>query len=183
MVQRCYNPNNKGYRNYGGRGIAICEEWRYDSKAFVAWALANGYEQGLSIDRIDNDGDYCPENCRWATRKTQQNNMRSNVLYTINGETHTCSEWAEIFGVDRNIFHHRAKYGWDLERILNEPRKEYFRRNKKPIVQLTLDGALVRRWDSAKDVEVETGMSRQAIRECCNGRRRTSYGYIWKDVV
>lgn len=182
MVQRCCNPKNKGYRNYGGRGIAVCEEWASDSKAFIAWALANGYEPGLSIDRIDNNGDYSPDNCRWATRKQQSNNTRKNILINIDGEIHTCAEWADIFGVDSNLFHHRLKEGWDLDRILNEPPKEFFRRNKIPIVQLTLDGGLVRKWDSAKDAGAETGWSRNCIRACCNGRLMTYKGYIWRDA-
>ena len=182
MVQRCMNPKNKGYHNYGGRGIKVCDEWLNDSKAFVEWSLANGYEQGLSIDRIDNDGDYSPENCRWATRKQQSNNTRKNLLLTFNGETHTCAEWADIFGVDRNRFHHRLKQGWDLERILNEPAKEFFRRNKKPINQYAPDGTFIRRWDSAKDVEKELGWSRNCIRACCNGHQMTCMGYVWKDA-
>lgn len=181
MAQRCLNPNNKAYHRYGGRGITICEEWANDSGAFVEWALANGYQDGLSIDRIDNNKGYSPENCRWATRKQQQNNMRTNVLATFDGETHTCSEWAEIFGIDRNIFHHRLKGGWNLERILTEPPKEYFKRNKIPIDQYTADGKFIRHWASAKDVEKETGWSRTHIRDCCNGKRELSYGYIWRD--
>ena len=134
MMQRCYNPKNKGYHNYGGRGITVCEEWSTDSKAFIEWALANGYQEGLSIDRIDNNKGYSPENCRWATRKQQQNNTRKNVRVTINGETHTYAEWAEILGVDKNRFHHRLKYGWNLERVLSEPPKAYFKRNKKHFI-------------------------------------------------
>lgn len=80
MKQRCYNPNVPYYKNYGGRGIKICEEWLNDSKKFYEWAENNGYKEGLTIDRINVDGDYEPTNCRWATYKEQNNNKRKDLI-------------------------------------------------------------------------------------------------------
>jgi len=82
---RCYYPKHKSYKNYGGRGITVCTEWRNDSAAFIEWALTNGWKKGLTIDRRNNDGNYTPQNCRFVSRYTQSNNSRNNKLFVAYG--------------------------------------------------------------------------------------------------
>lgn len=110
MLDRCENPNVENYPMYGGRGIKVCAEW-HDIQEFEKWAEQTGYEPGLTLDRIDVNGDYCPNNCRWATRKEQANNRRNTLYITFLGETHTLSEWAEMLGVNRSTLSSRYYRG------------------------------------------------------------------------
>jgi hypothetical protein len=96
MRQRCQNPNNHKYSRYGQRGIEVCDEWNENFKAFNYWAHSHGYERGLTIDRVDVNGNYEPSNCRWVDQKTQQNNRGNNFKLTVNGVTRTASEWSEV---------------------------------------------------------------------------------------
>lgn len=103
---RCYNLNDHKYSNYGGRGIEVCDEWRNNFQAFYDWSINNGYKEGLTIDRIDVDGDYEPNNCRWVDQKTQQNNRRNNTRLTYNGKTQTISQWASELSVNKKYYKH-----------------------------------------------------------------------------
>ena len=100
MKNRCFDINDKRYARYGGRGITVCDEWKNNFLMFYQWAIANGYNENLTIDRINNNGNYCPENCRWATAKEQANNRSSNVIYKIGNVTKQLSEWCELFGLN-----------------------------------------------------------------------------------
>lgn len=99
MKKRCYNPRDLRYHRYGGRGITVCNEWKNDFKSFYLWAINHGYSENLTIDRIDNDKGYSPDNCRWADRTTQCRNRSTNVNITIGNSTRTLTEWCEIFKV------------------------------------------------------------------------------------
>lgn len=120
MKERCFNPKRKEYVNYGGRGISVCEEW-LDSSKFIEWALNNGYSENLTIDRIDNNGDYCPDNCRWITKKEQMNNRRNNHYIIYKGCKKTISQMAEENGLSYSQLSKRLKLGWSIERAISEP--------------------------------------------------------------
>lgn len=116
IKQRCFNSNHKNYSRYKGRGITVCNEWKNDFLSFYNWSLKNGYKDGLTIERINNDGNYCPENCRWSTRKEQANNTSRNRFIFYNGEIHTVSEWSKKFGIKYKILEYRINKKLPLEK-------------------------------------------------------------------
>ena len=120
MRNRCSNPENKSFAYYGGRGISVCDEWN-EFLNFEKWAIQNGFEENLTLDRIDVNGNYEPENCRWISRKEQMRNTRSNHLLTYNGDTKTMAEWAEITGIPYSTLKQRInKYNYSVEKALNK---------------------------------------------------------------
>lgn len=125
MKKRCSNPNDPAYKNYGGRGIKVCDEWSKSFSDFRDWAISSGYDENaekfvFTIDRIDVNGNYCPDNCRWATPKMQCNNRRNNRNIIFRGECHTISEWSSIAGTPQDVIRYRLKAGWSTERAITE---------------------------------------------------------------
>lgn len=124
MRERCRNPQNREYVRYGGRGIKVCDEWKNDFRAFYDWAMSSGYDETAprgkcTLDRIDNDGNYEPTNCRWATAKDQANNTRRTRFIEFNGERHSVTEWARRLGINQSTLSMRInKYGWSVEKAL-----------------------------------------------------------------
>lgn len=125
MVNRCTNSNNPAYDKYGGRGIYVCDEWK-SFENFLNWANSSGYTEELTIDRVDNNGGYCPENCRWATNVEQANNKRSNHYVEYKGETKTIAQWADELSIPYKVLHNRIKsLGWDIERAFTQPIRQH----------------------------------------------------------
>lgn len=120
MVGRCCNPKDARYALYGGRGIKLCPEWK-SFKSFYSWAMGNGYSELLTIDRINCNGHYEPQNCRWATWKQQQNNRTNNALIIHNGKTLTRQQWAEVTGISADTIKYRLKSGWSIPEALETP--------------------------------------------------------------
>jgi hypothetical protein len=121
MRQRCLNPKNKDYHNYGGRGIAICEEWN-DYKVFYEWSIANGWAKGLSIDRRRNNEGYNPDNCRWVNHSVNNRNKRNSIMLTFNDETIDLSDMAEKYGLTpHNLWQRLYRLNWTLEKALMQP--------------------------------------------------------------
>ena len=118
MKTRCYDKNFMYYYNYGGRGITICDEWKNDFSKFYEWAINNGYEEGLTIDRINVNGNYEPNNCRWITKKEQNDNMNKTIFLEYNGKKQTISQWSKELNITRIALYERIKRGWSAEKAL-----------------------------------------------------------------
>lgn len=133
MRQRCYNDKSINWHLYGGRGIKVCKEWDEDFAEFRDWALSHGYDNELQLDRIDNDGNYEPNNCKWSSRVEQGNNRRTCVYITINGERKTLSEWCEKTGISRYTAYSRIRRGWEPERAVTEKEKSGKKLSEKDV--------------------------------------------------
>lgn len=121
MKQRCYDKKQSHYHLYGGRGISICDEWISNPVEFYRWAYANGYKRGLSIDRIDNNKGYYPENCRFIKKEEQSSNRRTNRYITIDGEVDIMTGWCRRFGISRNTVKSRIARGYSEIEALTKP--------------------------------------------------------------
>lgn len=129
MKNRCHNPRTPRFKDYGGRGITVCDEWKDNFQAFYDWAMANGYSDDLTIDRKDNDKGYSPDNCRWTTNLIQGNNSRHNHTVTYQGKTQSLSDWARTLGVSFHLLSNRINhYGWSVERAFTTPKGNQGRR-------------------------------------------------------
>ncbi len=125
MYARCYYPNNKGFHNYGGRGITVCERW-HEFANFLA-DMGERPTDAHEIDRINNNGSYEPGNCRWATRQENSRNRRTNHSVTHDGKTMCIAEWSEVTGLRYSIIHKRLANGWSPEKALTTPVQEQYR--------------------------------------------------------
>ena len=119
MKQRCGNPSHSSYKDYGAKGVKVCDEWKNFEK-FYAWAMANGYTESMTIDRIDNSHGYSPDNCRWVSAFDQASNKKNNHNVTWNGETHTLAEWSRITGIRSELLRYRLRRGMDLNLVFKK---------------------------------------------------------------
>lgn len=144
MKNRCYCKSNIKYKNYGGRGIKVCDSWLCDFQSFYSWSISNGYSDNLTIDRIDTNGDYTPDNCRWITAKAQNYNKRNNRKYEHNGINKTVTEWAaELGGKYGDSISSRIDSGWDVSKALTTP---IAKREKEIVIEIEGESKTVTQW-------------------------------------
>ena len=159
IKSRCYNRNETAYKNYGARGIVVCDEWLDDFMNFYNWSTENGYNNSLTIDRINVDGDYEPNNCRWVTMKEQQNNRRNNVYLTCHGKTQTMSQWADELGIKKCTIKARRKYGWSDEECLFGKVKTVHKLYKYDY----LTGQILKEYNTLQEASIDNNVTQQAI--------------------
>jgi hypothetical protein len=185
IKQRCYNTKCPEYDKYGGRGIKMCDEWRYDYSAFRKWALENGYDPNAkhmqcTIDRIDVNGKYEPCNCRWAPPDVQANNRRCNHRLTIDGKTKTVTEWSKISGVGSKTILYRLKNGWNekdavftIPEVRHRREKNIKKSHYTPVYCYETKMA----YKSVVEASEELGIGERGIFDALNGRCKHSHGY------
>ena len=183
MRRRCYGTYYTEYKNYGGRGITICEEWD-EYPNFKKWALSNGYDDSKSIDRIDVNGNYCPENCRWATKIEQANNTTRNRIVEYKGRKQTVMKWCRELGLPEKRTRTRLDRGWKPEDVFEAKKfaRPYGRRGtgKRPVKQFDLNANYIQTFDSITEAAKSVNGRSTNIGHVCMGKRHKAYGYYWE---
>lgn len=176
MRQRCNNPEAKNYRSYGGRGIRVCERWaKFDN--FLA-DMGTAPSPAHTLDRIDNEGDYTPQNCRWADVEKQQNNRRNCIHVTAFGETKTIAQWARATGLSRDMVQHRLYVmKMEPEVALIAERMSW---NQRAVLQMDLQGNVLQRFESLAAVRAQYGKSASSVWNALAGKAKTAIGFRWR---
>ena len=149
MKYRCQCKKYDKYKYYGEKGINVCDEWNDSYSDFEKWALEHGYEEGLTLDRINVNADYNPNNCRWVTRKDQANNKTTNKYVTYDGKTKTLQQWADDFGISYSTIRYRLRSGWELDDVFNAPIKD-----TRKATYYTYNGKTKRLYQWAKELGI-----------------------------
>lgn len=175
MKHRCFNPKDKEYHRYGGRGISICDEWINNRgfENFYNWAINNDYQEDLTIDRINNDDNYEPNNCRWVNRKEQMNNVGYNIYLRLEDKEHTIAQWSDILGIKQNTIQARKKYhNYDDRAALLKPPT-----CQKKVRVTSVDNKIKIDFNSCKEASEYIGCDRSSITQCAQGKIKSTHGY------
>lgn len=183
MKDRCYNGNHASYKHYGGRGIVVCEEWLGSFDKFYLWSIASGYKDELTIDRYpDNDGNYEPSNCRWATMKEQSNNRRLKQGSKLSANV-SLLEMSSKNGIKYPTLCSRIQRGMSLQKAIDYvDNRVNDTRISKPIIQCDMQGNIIKEYPSIAEITRTTPFKKANIINYLsqNGNRSHAYGFIWK---
>lgn len=161
MKTRCYNQNRKSYKYYGAEGKAVCDEWKDSFKAFYDWSMSNGYQDNLTIERIDNSKGYSPDNCKWATMKEQSNNTRRNHLIEYKGKKQNLTQWAEELNINYNSLESRVnRLHWDVDRAFKEPKKMKSKRSSNYLIPYNGETHTLAEWSKIVGIKYWTLVAR-----------------------
>lgn len=179
MKQRCNLKSDERYKNYGGRGITYCPEWE-EFKGFAEWAYKSGYKEGLSIERINVNGNYCPENCEWIPLVKQARNRRPSLRITDeNGNERLVVDIAEEIGIDADVVRARYESGWNLRDALYTPL--IMQTVRKKVLKISPDtGEVLKEYLSIGQAAKDVGVDRSSISRCCSGKLKHSAGFSWR---
>lgn len=178
MMKRCYDPKNAKFARYGARGVEVCEDWK-NFGLFKLWALSNGYEDNLTIDRINYDGNYEPSNCKWSTNKEQANNRSTNIVVTYKGETSSLKKICDKYNLDYSLVRNRyRKLGWSIEDAIEKPKVKETK-NKRYI---TFNGETLRLYQLAKRIGITTHSLTNRLSSGWSIEKALTTGYRGKRV-
>jgi hypothetical protein len=178
MITRCENPHVPSYKRYGGRGIKVCDRWKESFSNFLQ-DMGKKPTPKHSIERIDNNGNYEPGNCKWATTKEQSLNRSSNCMVLYKEESKPLQEWIDILNLPSILTRNRIDNGWTPERAFETP---MFRSSKTvlKVDQFTLEGVFIKQWQSTKEISKYYKVHKSCITDCINGKTSKSKGFLWK---
>jgi hypothetical protein len=188
IKERCYNPKYIGYSNYGGRGIKICEEWKNNPYLFCEWASSNGYKKGLTIERIDVNGDYEPSNCAFIPLSEQGWNRKNTIKAEYNDDMVSISKISKIIGIKYSTLANRIKMGWTGAMVFSEPQQNIMNAPVS-VLQKDINGNIMAIYESIHDANRKTGCDYRSIHACCRDNRdkkdriHARYGYIWEYAI
>lgn len=165
IITRCYNKNDRTYKNYGGRGVEMCEEWKESFESFRDWALENGYKKELSIDRIDNNKGYNPDNCRWVNHTVQGNNRRTNIYVVLNGQRKTLKQWCEHLGCNYTMANKRYRRGVRGYQLFSSAKRQPYTEEEELY--------LIKNWGIKTDEEISEflGRTESSVRSKANNMK------------
>lgn len=186
MKTRCYNENDSSYKWYGEQGVKICKEWLDDFENFYKWSITNGYNDKLTIDRINFNGNYEPNNCRWVDYNIQNNNKSNNILLQYKNKEYSIKEAAEETGLNESTIRSRLNSGWSDEKIFSIPTLDYGidtvknKSSSKPVKQISKNGEILNTFESIRDASKQTNINYSSICKNLKNKLKSAGGFIWE---